>query len=65
MPFNKADVIANAQSYGPKGPSKIVLYVNENKPKEINEESFSEFLGRFRYTRTRSFDELCKYCSQG
>ena len=24
MAFNKADVIASAQSYGPKGPNKIV-----------------------------------------
>ena len=31
MAFNKADVIASAQSYGPKGPNKIVLFVNENK----------------------------------
>ena len=39
MAYNKADVIANAQSYGPKGPNKIVLYVNEYKTKGDNKPS--------------------------
>ena len=39
MAFNKADVTANAQSYGPKGPNKIVLYVNENKTSGDNKPS--------------------------
>ena len=39
MAFNKADVIASAQSYGPKGPNKIVLYVNENKTSGDNKPS--------------------------
>ena len=39
MPFNKADVIASAQSYGPKSPNKIVLFVNENKTSGDNKPS--------------------------
>ena len=39
MAFNKADGIANAQSYGPKGPNKIVLYVNERKTSGDNKPS--------------------------
>ena len=39
MAFNKADRIANAQSYGPKSPSKIILYVNENKTPGDNKPS--------------------------
>jgi hypothetical protein len=39
MAFNKVDRISNAQSYGPKSPSKIKLYVNENKTPEDNKPS--------------------------
>jgi len=31
MAYNKADDIAKAQKFGPKGPNKIMLYVNTFK----------------------------------
>ena len=31
MAFNKADVIANAQKFGPKQKGKISLYANQNR----------------------------------
>ena len=39
MAFNKEDVIAAAQKYGPKKASKVILYVNRNKASGDNKPS--------------------------
>ena len=36
MAFNKADVIANAQKFGPKKPNKFILFINQNKVKTVD-----------------------------
>jgi hypothetical protein len=39
MAFNKDDVIAAAQKYGPKKANKMILYVNKNKASGDNKPS--------------------------
>lgn len=53
--------------------SQMLYYIKtKDKPKDLYNGTLykyngdiSDFLDQFRYTGTRSFDELCKYCSQG
>ena len=36
MAYNKDEVRANAQKFGPKNPNKFILFINQNKVKTVD-----------------------------